>query len=175
MSRDGTTLVYETSSACSYLPNSTHLHTQLVLSIWFGISCLKINLNTYWQILENSSRNFSEISVFWAMAQTVSLTKSSNFFSKFHFSRPFYLSMDELSNNTVCVTSRKLWNSIFRLNSLFWMSFPVIKFWMSFPILSFGWVFQFTIWLMSRISPIRVKWVCLMWFQDLRAFPSLIV
>ena len=99
MSRDGTTLVYETSSACSYLPNSTHLHTQLILSIWFGISCLKINLNIYWQILENLSRNFSEISVFWAMAQTVSLTKSSNFFSKFHYSRPFYLSMDDFSNN----------------------------------------------------------------------------
>jgi len=68
MSRDGTTLVYETSSACSYEPNSTHILTQLILSILFGISCLKIN--TYWQILENSSRKFSEISVFRVMSQT---------------------------------------------------------------------------------------------------------
>ena len=42
-------------------------------------------LNPYWQIMENSSRNFSEIFIFWVVTQTVLLENSSNVFSKFEF------------------------------------------------------------------------------------------
>ena len=42
-------------------------------------------LNPYWQILENSSRNFSKIFIFWVVTQAVLLENSSSFFSKFKF------------------------------------------------------------------------------------------
>ena len=42
-------------------------------------------LNPHWQILENSSRNFSENSVFWGVRKTVLLENSPNFFQNFRF------------------------------------------------------------------------------------------
>ena len=39
----------------------------------------------YCQILENSSRNFSKIFIFWVVTQAVLLENSSSFFSKFKF------------------------------------------------------------------------------------------
>ena len=42
-----------------------------------------IKISLYWQILENSSRNFSKIFIFRVVTQTVYLENSSNFFSKF--------------------------------------------------------------------------------------------
>ena len=58
--------------------------------------------------------------------------KLIQFLSKFkflsHYSRAGRSSLDPISGNssvrTVYVTSRKSWNMIFRLNVLFWMSFP---------------------------------------------------
>ena len=41
--------------------------------------------NPYWQIMENSSRNFSKIFIFWVVTQAVLLENSSSFFSKFQF------------------------------------------------------------------------------------------
>ena len=38
------------------------------------------NINPYWQIMENSSRNFSEIFIFRVVTQAVLLENSSNFF-----------------------------------------------------------------------------------------------
>ena len=45
----------------------------------------KNSFNPYWQILENSSRNFSKIFIFWVVTQAVLLENSSSFFSKFKF------------------------------------------------------------------------------------------
>ena len=42
-------------------------------------------INPYLQILENSSKNFSEIFIFWVVTQAVLLENSSSFFSKFQF------------------------------------------------------------------------------------------
>jgi len=42
-------------------------------------------INPYLQILENSSRNFSEIFIFWVVTQAVPPENSSRHFSKFHF------------------------------------------------------------------------------------------
>ena len=42
-------------------------------------------LNPYWQIMENSSRNFPKIFIFWVVTQAVLLENSSSFFSKFQF------------------------------------------------------------------------------------------
>ena len=43
--------------------------------------CRHINIfNPYWQILENSSRNFSKIFIFWVVTQAVLLENSSSFF-----------------------------------------------------------------------------------------------
>ena len=57
-------------------------------------------LNSYWTILENSSRNFSEVSVFRSVTQT-------DFWKTHSYSL----------------------NIISRLNALFWMSFPEIRIW----------------------------------------------
>ena len=50
--------------------------------------------NPYWQILENSSRNFSKILIFWVVRQAVLLENSSSFFFRNLNSgashRPFY-------------------------------------------------------------------------------------
>ena len=42
-------------------------------------------LNSYWQILENSTRNFYEISVFWGVTQTDFWITHPVFFQKFNF------------------------------------------------------------------------------------------
>ena len=47
--------------------------------IWYEYATA---INPYWQILENSSRNFSEICIFWVVTQAVLLENSSNFFSE---------------------------------------------------------------------------------------------
>ena len=65
-------------------------------------------LNPHWWILENSSINFYEISItgdYWK-------TDPSKFPERF------------LENSSVRVTPRNSLNVIFRLNTLFWMSFP---------------------------------------------------
>ena len=52
--------------------------------VWKNLDSINI-LNPYWQILENSSRNFSKIFIFWVVTQAVLLENSSSFFSKFKF------------------------------------------------------------------------------------------
>ena len=51
----------------------------------YGYGFLKVLINPYKQIVENSSRNFSEIFIFWVVTQAVLLENSSNFFLKFQF------------------------------------------------------------------------------------------
>ena len=111
--------------------------------------------NPYKQILENSSRDFPEISVFRGVTQTDFWKSCPVFFRIFNFrgmswtdfwKTPPYL--DVCSQKSVCVTPRNSSNLIFRLNALFWMSFPEIDLchaallmpkndkigdWMSFP------------------------------------------
>ena len=99
--------------------------------------------NTYWQIMENSSRNFSEIFIFWVVTKAVLLENLSIFFEisilgrhtdrftgKLNHSNflietihPTYdiwyvtFGLDEFSNEVACVTPQ---------NSPIddWMSFP---------------------------------------------------
>ena len=90
-------------------------------------------INPYWQILENSSRKFSEISVFRVVTQVDFWKTEPVFFRNLNFrgmswtdfwKTPPYL--DVCSQKSVCVTPRNSSNLIFRLNALFWMSFPEI-------------------------------------------------
>ena len=73
--------------------------------------------NPYWQILENSSRIFSEISVFQGVSRTDFWTIHPSIFCQYLFS--FW-------TISVCVPPQNSLNTIFRLNALFWMSFPDI-------------------------------------------------
>ena len=50
-------------------------------SSWMALT----GVNPYWQIMENSSRNFPKIFIFWVVTQAVLLENSSSFFSKFQF------------------------------------------------------------------------------------------
>ena len=77
-----------------------YLHVCTIIS-WRFLSDL--TLNPYWRILENSSKNFSEISVSGAWARP--------------FSGKFI---------HICVMPRNSFNIIFRLNALIWKRFPKI-------------------------------------------------
>ena len=129
-----------------------------ILPFWLVKPCLpsraflKLNcqfwklwkFNPYWQIMENSSRNFSEIFIFRVVTQAVLLENSSiknpeylfNFFDSWASHRPFYwkthpfeffdcnhiwyvtFGLDEFSSKAACVTPQ---------NSPIddWMSFSV--------------------------------------------------
>ena len=56
--------------------------------------CIQHFLNPYWEIMENSSRNFSEIFIFRVVTRAVLLENSSIFFEISilgrHNSKPFY-------------------------------------------------------------------------------------
>ena len=55
--------------------------TKIVLCIsHISLKTQDIWINPYWQILENSSRNFSKIFIFWVVTQAVLLENSSSFF-----------------------------------------------------------------------------------------------
>jgi len=127
-------------------------------------------VNTHWQILENSSRNCPEISVFRGGTQTDSWKTHPVSFRNFNFrviswtdlweTRPY---LDEFSRNRSVSRPGELkfrenfWmsfpgfvnkgfarhslNIIFRRNALFWMS-PEIGLCPKLIKLTIGWVFQ---------------------------------
>ena len=70
----------------------------------------KTHQNIFPKFLENSSKNVSEISVFRVMTHEAD----------------GFLENSSRHGNTICVMPRNSFNIIFRLNALFWMSFPEI-------------------------------------------------
>ena len=68
-------------------------------------------VNPYWQIMENSSRNFSKIFIFWVVTQAVLLENSSIKNHRFYWNHIWYVTfgLDEFSSKTFCVTPQN-WN-----------------------------------------------------------------
>ena len=83
-----------------------------------GLRARDVNINPYWQIMENSSGNFTEIFIFRVVTQAVLLENSSIHF--FDWNHIWYVTfgLDEFSIKTACVTPQNC-----PIDD--WMNFPV--------------------------------------------------